>query len=126
MSVSAPRKSPKRKRARLTHADRADRRRKMAERVRLDGEVGALGRVARAFRVTTRTVSDACKEHDVEVPAPDVSNTTLLVIKDLQADVDAGLTPNLSDVARTYHVSRQRVHQIKDRAVELGLLPTGV
>ena len=96
----------------MTREEKARRRKKMAEAV-ADGTPAA--EVARAYGVTTGTVYAACLENDTEV----VRNNNL----DRRLEIVAGLMrgERNCEIARRMRVSRQRISQIKGKAIAAGI-----
>ena len=87
----------------LSHADRATRRKKMADRVKA-GEVTET--VAKQFGVQPSTVRAACREHKVKIPR---RKEGVIRRKRLAERVDAGKSPK--QVAKEFDVSLITVRQ---------------
>lgn len=105
-----------RRRKRVSNAEKRARRRQMALAVARDGTSSAASRTARAFRVSIWTVRKACHEFGVTLPGNQPSERSADIVARLQDG------ESQSDVARAFGISRQRVHQIAERARRDGVL----
>ena len=95
-----------------SHEGKRERRKQMAEYAREHGINSAAGE----FGVAVRTVTSACAEHGLVVnDGKDIGGLAYRIIAALQA----GEQP--FEIARRLEVSRQRVHQIRQKCLEYGV-----
>ena len=114
----------------MSHEQRIDRRRKIADDFRKLMEKGldikeCYARTARKYGITTTTVKQACLEHQVKIPRMNnlepksktkPSSQTLMIIADLVRG------KKMSDIARQRNLTRQRIFLIKSEAEQAGLM----
>jgi len=100
----------------MTHAERCERRRQIAETVRGGA---SLKEACKKHGVTATLVYASCAEHDVDLKLR-ASPRVLKVIAALQ---DPGRS--LAEIARSFGISPQRVSQIYEEAVTCGIRLTG-
>ena len=101
-------------RRRLTHQERKERRRKIAEFVRENQDLSA---AAEAFGVRPSMVRLSCKEFDVSIPRKNNTIASLGSFQILKALLD-GKKP--SEIASEHSITRQRVGLVVKSAREAG------
>lgn len=97
---------------RLTHQERHDRRKAIADAVRSGKTIEA---TSRQFKVTVTTVKGACKAFDVTWPDTEKRVDSLAIVGALQAGA------KVAAVAAQFCVSRQYVSEVRKRAIEAGV-----
>ncbi len=116
-AVGASHSSSDRRKTAMSRPERAKRRKQIAEMVRKTGDVEA---TARRFSVTIPWARMACLEHHVELPPPLASRpmreSTLAIIAELIAGTRA------CELTRKFGVSRQRISEIKHKAMRVNLI----
>ena len=100
----------------LTHAERADRRRAIANEAKRGVPVSA---IASKYGVSVSTIHGDCVEHDVHPPPMHLNvsraSKSLLIV----AELLRGKSP--AEIAEQFGTSRQRVHQVKNDAESAGV-----
>jgi transposase len=98
----------------MTHAEKRERRRKVAE---FAVEHGA-GEAAQKYKVSIGTVQHAARENGVRISQRrDSCRGSLKSFRMLRLMLDG---KSMADIAEEFCVSRQRVHQVKKDAIEAG------
>lgn len=109
---------------RLSHEERATRRKEIAQEVKKTKDPAA---VMKKFGVTYNWVRTACRENQVECPPLPkaargmVAGRTLEIIAQLILSQKTG-SPKQDEIAAQFELTPQRVSMIKKQATEAGLL----
>lgn len=100
----------------MTHEERAERRRQIAECVK-QGENPST--VASEFGVTIETVKNACYEYTVQFPKitkNSLSSSLEIIAQLMKGDI------NQNVLAERFKVSKQRISQIRQEAIKAGII----